>query len=526
MKTGINANQQTLIEALQTSFSASLKTPEGVAEPAVLLWTDTDGHWQGLLPALSALVPQLFTLGSYNPEKRTGPVIWLKCILDRTLPDVSPPAGVIPILYLPGVSRQELRAGGDCPRNLQPLIELQYRGAVWHQRNGRDWTVEAFLTSENGLALDMAQDARTREAMLRALPKLATHSIEALRGRRLEAEDFDRIIIGDPVSDLLKWMSAPDLFERSGEQSAWQTFRNVCIREFGFDPEKDGPIAAGDALMHGGGAWDSVWSRFCESPRLYPGVAQLLRGQARDLFADPSRRPTVNEEQEVDLQCELEKILTIPHQDACNKVVALNEKHKERREWVWAKLGYSPLATALAPLAVLGKAALSPLGGVTAVAMAAAATMPAPGTTPAPASSAACCWWGGSCPRSGWLLGGREASIRIAWVGGSCWRNTGCVGRQSGGAGSATGAATGAAGPEGVTPACCSCCCWSPLAVLPCVRLPWGDLLVLSRCTSEGSGWELLPPLRRPSDGDGPSPPGLLLQQQQGVFVYSLVGGQ
>jgi len=47
--------------------------------------------------------------------------------------------------------------------------------------------------------------------------------------------------------------------------------------------EKDGPIAAGDALMHGGGAWDSVWSRFCESPRLYPGVAQLLRGPARDL---------------------------------------------------------------------------------------------------------------------------------------------------------------------------------------------------------------------------------------------------
>ena len=33
----------------------------------------------------------------------------------------------------------------DCDSMLQPLIELQYRGAVWHQRNGRDWTVEAFL---------------------------------------------------------------------------------------------------------------------------------------------------------------------------------------------------------------------------------------------------------------------------------------------------------------------------------------------------------------------------------------------
>ena len=64
--------------------------------------------------------------------------------------------GRVPILYLPGVSRQDLRAGGDCPLDLQPLIELQYRGAVWHQRNGRDWTVEAFLTSEDGLGLDIA----------------------------------------------------------------------------------------------------------------------------------------------------------------------------------------------------------------------------------------------------------------------------------------------------------------------------------------------------------------------------------
>ncbi len=360
----------TLIDALHTSFAASLRSPEGVAEPAVLLWTDTDGQWQGLLQALSAVIPQLYTLGSYNPEKRTGPVIWLKCILDRTLPEVSPPEGVIPIIYLPGVSRQELRAGGDCPRNLQPLIELQYRGAVWHQRNGRDWTVEAFLTSEHGLGLDMAMDARTREAMLRALPRLATHPIETLRGRRLEAEDFDRIIIGDPISDLLTWMSAPELFQRSGEQSTWQTFRDVCIREFNFDPDKDGPLTAGDALVHGGGVWDSVWRRFCEAPRLYPGVSQQLRVPARDLFVDPSRRPTVNEEKEASLCRALEQILALPHQEACDQVLALNDQHKERREWVWAKLGHSPLAVALEPLAILGNAARSPLGGVTAQAMA------------------------------------------------------------------------------------------------------------------------------------------------------------
>ena len=132
----------TLVEAIYDSFVISLRSPEGVAEPTVLLWTDTDRQWQGLLPALSVVVPQLYCLGHYNPEARTGPVIWLKCVMERTLLEVSPSEGVTPIFYLPGVSRQELRAGGDCPRYLQPLIELQYRGAVWHQRNGRDWTVE------------------------------------------------------------------------------------------------------------------------------------------------------------------------------------------------------------------------------------------------------------------------------------------------------------------------------------------------------------------------------------------------
>ena len=35
-------------------------------------------------------------LGPYAPAERTGPVIWLKCIVERTLPEVSPPADVMP----------------------------------------------------------------------------------------------------------------------------------------------------------------------------------------------------------------------------------------------------------------------------------------------------------------------------------------------------------------------------------------------------------------------------------------------
>src|SRR5271166_5254665 len=211
----------TLIEELVKSFAASARAPDGVADPVALLWTDADGQWKPLVPLLQQAIPELHVLGPYALKERRGPVIWLKCIVDRTLTEVSPPVDVIPILYLPNVSRQDLRAGGDCPRQLQPIIELQHRGAVWHQRNGRDWTVEAFLASEAGLGLDIAQDSRTREAMLRALPLLAVEPVAGLRGRRLEADDFDRLAIGDPVRDLLSWMSGPEAFERRCDPSRW-----------------------------------------------------------------------------------------------------------------------------------------------------------------------------------------------------------------------------------------------------------------------------------------------------------------
>jgi len=180
----IAPNPNTLIDALQASLAEALRSPDGVAAPVALLWTDADGQWRPLIATLMRAVPELYVLGPYAPGEQQGPVIWLKCIIERSLPEISPPPGVVPILYLPNVSRQDLRAGGDCPPNLQPLIELQYRGAVWHQRNGRDWTVDAFLTSEDGVGLDISKDNRTRNSMLRALALLAPEPLTGLRGRR------------------------------------------------------------------------------------------------------------------------------------------------------------------------------------------------------------------------------------------------------------------------------------------------------------------------------------------------------
>ena len=83
------------------------------------------------------------------------------------------------------------------------------------------------MTSEAALGLDLSLDMRTREALMRALPVLATEPIAPLRGRRLDADDFDRLSVGDPVRDLLGWMSEPEAFQARCDTARWEAFRNL-----------------------------------------------------------------------------------------------------------------------------------------------------------------------------------------------------------------------------------------------------------------------------------------------------------
>jgi hypothetical protein len=355
-----------LLEALELSFLDSLRTPDGSETPIALLWPDTERQWAGLVTRLQTALPQLFVLGGYDAAKRTGPAIWLRCVVDRVLEDVALDDDVVPILYLPGVARQSLREGHDCPRELQPLIELQYRGRVWHQRNGRDWTVEAFLISEDGVGLEIAQDARTVEALHRSLTLLAETPLEGLYERRLDADDFDRLAISDPIRDLLRWMGAGDAFRKSEGDARWKSFCSVCAAEFKFDPDKKSPSDAAAAIVEGTGKWDAVWQRFKEAPKLYPNVAQLLRENPTPLLYRGSERDAAgNSDAEHQLRTELAAIADAPHATAVSKVIALEAEHGKRREWVWAQLGESPLATALAPLARLASATATVLGGAT-----------------------------------------------------------------------------------------------------------------------------------------------------------------
>ena len=159
-----------LVKALR---STATYNPDVQAAPACILWPDHDRQWEAVMPRLRADIPEVLTLGEYDPEKRTGPAIWLRCAIAGRIEGVGIP-GVAPVLYLPGVSRSILRDVRACPEHLKPLAELQFRGATWSQANKRDWTAFAFLGSKNGgVGLDVAGDNETRSALQLATFKMA-----------------------------------------------------------------------------------------------------------------------------------------------------------------------------------------------------------------------------------------------------------------------------------------------------------------------------------------------------------------
>ena len=376
----------TVIEALARSLESAAKyNPNDMVRSAAILWTDHDSQWQPIIPQLRRLMPQLLTLGEYEPDRRTGPAIWLRSVVDYALEQHKIPDGKIPVIYLSGVGRQELRAVQECPDPLKPLVELQYRGVCWIQKNGKDWSVEAFLVAEEGgLGLDVARDAVTHRAMLGALAELATTLVERLRGRRLEAVDFDKLFSDDPAKDLLLWLSdveaASSRFKNTRQDGVstlgwssgrWSAFKSRCKADFKFDPDQDGELVAAELLGKQEGPWGSVWERFAESPALYPGVPELLsKAMPSDLFVESSSWPQNNEKEEAALRQALLDLETETPSAARDQILALEKTHGMRRSWVWAKLDLAPLAKALAHLVVIAEHTSSKLGGASVADMA------------------------------------------------------------------------------------------------------------------------------------------------------------
>ena len=71
---------------------------------------------------------------------------------------------------------------------------------------------------------------------------------------------------------------------------------------------------------------------------------------------DASRNPEMKELDEAEVKNALEGVPCLDHKAAAAKILALEARHAPRRAWVWARMGQSPWAMGLEPLATLTKA--------------------------------------------------------------------------------------------------------------------------------------------------------------------------
>lgn len=328
-----------------------------------LLWPDKECQWEKAIPLLRQDLPGLLCLGSYNPAERIGPAIWLRCAIAGTIPGLQASDETKFIIYLPGVSKQDLRAVESCPDELKPLVGLQFEGSIWSQYNGKDWTLLSYLVSDKGgLGLDVASDAETKQALQNALIPFLSENLDNLRGRRLDKDYFNSLLTGgDPIRDMLNWLNLADEFKQSLSAEQWQAFIGNTKSKYGINPDKDGLLSAAKALVDCDdsnpkrAAWQQTWDRFCDTPHKFPNIPALIRKlpvpddwlYQQNLDGSFDRYPQWNDDRESTLEQALLNIGKQTESEARVKIRELEEQHGRRRDLIWAELGEAKYAMML-----------------------------------------------------------------------------------------------------------------------------------------------------------------------------------
>jgi hypothetical protein len=355
---------QTVIDRLVDRLVDSLGyNPNAQVGPTALLWPDEGCQWQPIIGRVRERIP-LVSLGDYDPALNQGPAYWVRCVVMRKIA-----AGLsdgIPIVYLPGVGRNELRAVETCSRELAPVAELQYRSQWFSHPNGRDWTVRSFLSqTERGLGLRIAEDADTNNALSLALEKLIDYPVDRLLHQYLDSQFFRELINPDPVRMLLDWIDDASRLRSGLDESKWAAFVQHCKANYTFDPEGETGISGARKLAERNGPWAQAWERFSETPGLYRGIpGRLLQAKPVQLFLEPVEVwPQDNELAEEQLRDALNNLGDEPASVSRIRIVQLDQAHGKRRGWVWAELGMAPLACACEHLVTLAELTTLPLAG-------------------------------------------------------------------------------------------------------------------------------------------------------------------
>jgi len=323
--------------------------------PAALLWPDKDRQWGDAVGRLRASRP-VVCLGDYDPGEGSGPAYFIRCVVAGTIPVEG--EGV-PVIYLPGVSRDDLKGVTETIHHLAPLASLQHRSLWFTHPNGKDWTVRGwFSNTDRGLGLSVGADDAAGKALISSLDELLSRPVAALAGKHLDSSFLHGLLNPDPVRLLLRWLNDPTGTQEALDGAAWDAFVQQCRSDFGgFDPLLHGVIDGSGRLGRAEGPWAQVWQRFRESPAEYEDIPSRLReAQPAELMPpNPGAWPNLSADAEDRLRSELSALADATASEARAAVLKLEDEHRARRGHVWAELGWTPLVLALEHLAELAR---------------------------------------------------------------------------------------------------------------------------------------------------------------------------
>ena len=343
----------TVLDKIVVALDGALDfDPNVVAAPIAILWPDEGRQWETAVSELQQR-RRVVRYGAFDAAQHQGPAYWLRCVIAATV-ELDGLLDGFPIVYLPGISRDTMRALDTLAPDLAPLGALQHRCQWFSHPNGKDWTVRSLLSNkERGLGLNVAGDPATGEALVASLGLLLEQPIARLEARHIDAGFLNGLLNPDPIRSLLNWLDDPAGMRNGLNDGAWAAFVQQCKHDFGFDPAAEGEIQGARRLGEAEGQWAEVWRRFRENPSEYPGIPDRLRqAQPPELLPkNPGAWPALSVDAEEQLRVSLSGLADRSPQEARDEILKLEETHKGRRGYVWADLGWTPLALALEHLA-------------------------------------------------------------------------------------------------------------------------------------------------------------------------------
>lgn len=306
--------------------------------PNCILWTDGNREWEHLIEYLKLYFPnQILVLGDYEPDKNKGPGIWIRCVLAKMIPEVQLDESKTPIIYIPGFSREQMRAVESCPVELQPLAEYQYRGVFFTHENGRDWTLYSFLTNDKlGVGLRIKEDQQTKQAIKDTFRFLFQLEKTDLEGKILSASDFRNILIPNPEREIIEWLCEGDSFLDNLSIEERNQLSNFAKENFKMELSNSNLVIARQMFLSEKENWKKIWVEFKKNKSQYPNMYDsLVEITPQDLYVNNLNFPSEIKSADEKIGKEFVAISGLHRKEAEEKILTLYKANEQYSTSIW-----------------------------------------------------------------------------------------------------------------------------------------------------------------------------------------------